>query len=155
MLSEEEKQAIKNLKEITELAKEEIKNNNKNASAVLDIIDLKSLNTVLNLITKLQKENKEKDKQIDLIVDENVEKTLKLIEDSINKKCNGLECNVVKNNIDLRLENIQLNKQIDLMAEYIDEIDLSEYICEEKTSCDGNCKDCIKQYFKTKAKKGE
>lgn len=153
MLSEEEKQAIKNLKEITELAKEEIKNNNKNASAVLDIIDLKSLNTVLNLITKLQKENKEKDKQIDLIVDENVEKTLKLIEDSINKKCNGLECNVVKNNIDLRLENIQLNKQIDLMAEYIDEIDLSEYICEEKTSCDENCKACIKQYFETKALK--
>lgn len=36
----------------------------------------------------------------------NVEKALKLIEDSINKKCNGLECKVVKNNIDLRLENI-------------------------------------------------
>ena len=46
----------------------------------------------------------------------NIEKTLKLIEDSINKKCNGLECKVVKNNIDLRLENIQLKKQIDLMA---------------------------------------
>lgn len=40
----------------------------------------------------------------------NVEKTLKLIEDSLNKKCNGLECKVVKNNIDLRLENIQLKK---------------------------------------------
>lgn len=49
----------------------------------------------------------------------NIEKTLKLIEDSINKKCNGLECKVVKNNIDLRLENIQLKKQIDLMAEVI------------------------------------
>lgn len=46
----------------------------------------------------------------------NIVKTLKLIEDSINKKCNGLECKVVKNNIDLRLENIQLKKQIDLMA---------------------------------------
>lgn len=59
MLNEEEKQAIKNLKEIIELSKEEIKNNNKNISAVLDIIDLKSLNTVLNFITKLQKEVKE------------------------------------------------------------------------------------------------
>ena len=67
MLSEEEKKAIENLKEITELSKEEIKNNNRNACAVLDIIDLKSLNTVLSLITKLQKENKEKDKQIDLM----------------------------------------------------------------------------------------
>lgn len=68
MLNEEEKQAIKNLKEITELAKEEIKNNNKNASAVLDIIDLKSLNTVLNLITKQQKENEEKDNRVKKII---------------------------------------------------------------------------------------
>lgn len=49
------------------------------------------------------------------------EKALKLIEDSMNKKCNGLECKVVKNNIDLRLEIIQLNRQIDLMAEYMAE----------------------------------
>ena len=38
-------------------------------------------------------------------------------------------------------------KQIDLMAEYIDEIDVSEDICEGKTMCDENCKDCVKQYF--------
>lgn len=43
-------------------------------------------------------------------------------------------------------------KQIDLMAEYIDEIDVSEDICEEKTMCDENCKDCVKQYFADKAK---
>ena len=47
------------------------------------------------------------------------EKALKLIEDSMNKKCNGLECKVVKNNIDLRLENIHLNRQVDLMAEHL------------------------------------
>ena len=47
------------------------------------------------------------------------EKALKLIEDSLNKKCNGLECKVVKNNIDLRLEIIRLNRQIDLMADFI------------------------------------
>lgn len=39
------------------------------------------------------------------------------------------------------------DKQIDLMAEYIDEIDVSEDICEGKTMCDENCKDCVKQYF--------
>lgn len=39
------------------------------------------------------------------------------------------------------------DKQIDLMAEYIDEIDVSEDICEGKTMCDENCQDCIKQYF--------
>ena len=84
------------------------------------------------------------------------EKALKLIEDRLNKKCDGIKCKVVKNNIDLRLENIQLKKQIDLMAEMIDE--LSEYytryhgknnefckeICIEK---DIDCKDCVKQYF--------
>ena len=47
------------------------------------------------------------------------EKALKLIEDSMNKKCNGLECKVVKNNINLRLENIKKNKIIDLMAEQL------------------------------------
>ena len=41
----------------------------------------------------------------------------------------------------------QKDKQIDLMAEYIDEIDVSEDICEGKTMCDENCKDCVKQYF--------
>ena len=39
------------------------------------------------------------------------------------------------------------DKQIDLMVEYIDKIDVSEDICEGKTMCDENCKDCIKQYF--------
>ena len=41
----------------------------------------------------------------------------------------------------------QKDKQIDLMVEYIDKIDVSEDICEGKTMCDENCKDCIKQYF--------
>ena len=45
------------------------------------------------------------------------------------------------------------NKQIDLMAEYINEIDVSEEICEGKTMCDENCKECIKQYFESKAEK--
>ena len=39
------------------------------------------------------------------------------------------------------------DKIIDLMAEYINEIDVSEDICEGRTMCDENCQDCIKQYF--------
>lgn len=75
------------------------------------------------------------------------EEALKLIEDSMNKKCNGLECKVVKNNIDLRLENIKLNKQIDLMTEYIDGDDtsLSNYLYRKNGKCN---KKMIKQYFK-------
>lgn len=70
------------------------------------------------------------------------EKALKLIEDSMNKKCNGLECKVVKNNIDLRLEIIRLNRQIDLMARAIDNYDSQ---LEINTFRD---KEHVKQYFK-------
>lgn len=70
----------------------------------------------------------------------NVEKALKLIEDSLNKKCNGLECKVVKNNIDLRLENSKLKKQIDLMARAFKQDDVRSV--EE-----------IKQYFKELAER--
>ena len=49
-------------------------------------------------------------------------------------------------------ENIQLKKQIDLMAEEINETDrgYTDY-CEMKIECDRNCKDCIKQYFERKS----
>lgn len=84
----------------------------------------------------------------------NVEKALKLIEDSINKKCNGLECKVVKNNINLRLENIQLKRQIDLMAEYIEKVTVDMKIAfGENMLWDRNQ---IKQDFEKLAKeKGE
>ena len=55
MLSEEEKKAIEKLKETQD-------------SYLKDELDL-AIETVLNLITKLQKENKEKDKQIDLMAE--------------------------------------------------------------------------------------
>ena len=49
-------------------------------------------------------------------------------------------------------ENIQLKKQIDLMAEEINETDrgYTDY-CEMKIQCDRNCKDCIRQYFERKS----
>ena len=49
-------------------------------------------------------------------------------------------------------ENIQLKKQIDLMAEEINETDrgYTDY-CEMKIECDRNCKDCIKRYYERKA----
>lgn len=54
-------------------------------------------------------------------------------------------------------ENIQLKKQIDLMAEYISKIDIEEDICiKNKTNPDWcnedytNCKNCIKQFFERK-----
>ena len=58
MLSEQEKKAIKLIKQY----REEIKNKNIKPIFILD--------TAINLITKLQKENEEKDKQIDLMIEE-------------------------------------------------------------------------------------
>lgn len=76
---------------------------------------------------------------------------LKLIEDNLYKTCKGLECNVVKNNIDLRLENIQLKKQINLMA-----FNLADYVMYyEYDKCRNpemikNKADELKQYFANK-----
>lgn len=68
MLSKEEKEAIEFLQEFRPKMfwKEPIKVGNQ--YAMKDDINLKNkIETVLNLITKLQKENEEKDKQIDLM----------------------------------------------------------------------------------------
>ena len=93
MLSEEEKEAIERLEK-------RIKDNEDYKTTQVWLTDdIVAVDTVLNLITKLQKENEEKD------------------------------------------------KQIDLMAEYINEIDVSEDICEGRTMCDEDCEKCIKQYF--------
>ena len=91
-MSDEEEKSIKILG--TFEFRQKTKNYNK-----IDLEDVTATKIVLNLITKLQKENEEKD------------------------------------------------KQIDLMAEYINEIDVSEDICEGRTMCDEDCEKCIKQYF--------
>lgn len=46
------------------------------------------------------------------------------------------------------------NRQIDLMAEEINETDrgYTDY-CEMKIECDRNCKDCIKRYYERKSEK--
>lgn len=106
---------------------------------------IKGWRNILNLINKLQKANEEKDKTIKIRLDyeEAYAKLRKQYEEL-------MSTNIIKNE-----EIKQKDKQIDLMAKYIDEIDVSEDICEGKTICDENCKYCIKQYFETKAKKGE
>ena len=50
---------IKNLEEIINLCKEEINNNDKNATAILDLEDLKSLENLLTRYKQLEEENVE------------------------------------------------------------------------------------------------
>lgn len=137
MLSEEEKESIEQLKSWREYI---IKNKEK----VNKVNDLEFyLRTVLNLIAKLKKENKEKDKYI-----KNSENITTEMSNDINK---------------LLLEIKEKDKQIDLMAEYISNLDIDEDFCKEQAdnNCDDinrevECKDCIKQYFEKQVEeKGE
>ena len=49
----------------------------------------------------------------------------------------------------------ELEKMVELMAKYINKIDVSEDICEGRTMCDENCEECIKQYFAEQAKRDQ
>ena len=66
MLSDEEKQALKELIEIKELVEEDLKYKDYEVAATLDQIDLESLVIVLNLIEKQSKEIEDNKKYIDL-----------------------------------------------------------------------------------------
>lgn len=91
----------------------------------------KDIETVLNLITKLQKENEEKDRQI-----KTLNHTNKTYKGMLNKQ----------------------SKQIDLMAEFISKyhcFEVTVYDLDDECTHEHECKDCIKKYFETKAKKGE
>lgn len=53
---------FKNLKEIIELCKEELENNDENTHATLDLVDLKELKNLIN-------KNKELEKMVELMAD--------------------------------------------------------------------------------------
>ena len=134
----------------------------------------KSIETVLNLVTKLQKENEDIQKRKD-----NQEKRFKKYKENIDKQHEEIYENLVTekekyvylyqkaldNTVKADKENIELKEQIDLMAEYITYcFNEDEGICKKSASrinnqdydCDNNCKGCIKQYFEKLAKeKGE
>lgn len=103
---------------------------------------IEKISIIFNIIAKLQKQNKEKDRilKIRLNYEEAYAKLRKQYEELIST-------NIIKNE-----EIKQKDKQIDLMAEYIDEEDVTEIFCDGKTICDENCTSCVKQYFETKAK---
>lgn len=115
---------------------------------------IKQITLVLNLITKLQKENEElRDKKQDLLrkLRNRVKEVKKLAKYSLYKKEFSRLNKTIK----------EKDKQIDLLAEkineaYFEENDFFDWF--EKIfgiRPKGNYKDEIKQYFETKAKKGE
>ena len=175
MLSEDEKEAIKLL--------EDIKNNSWTTKYIMSS-DSKNADILLNLITKQQKENedllreKEENKFIIAMANNEMLGYNQGYLDAKNQNSNATEI-VMKNRqaymhkeevefykrkIDfLQKENEEKDKQIDLMAISILVKKIGDYPCGYKQDCiksdkeyrDIHCKDCIKQYFETKAKKGE
>ena len=129
MLNEEEIEAIKALKSYT------------NAIDTFGTIDYKCINnlyapakTVLNLISKLQKENE-------------------LAKEQLIKK----QCEVADERNDLLVKINKLEKENDLMAEEIRKTILivkpESRFCQYENDCKNiRCKDCIKQYYEKLAK---
>lgn len=131
-----EKESIKNLKEIIDLSKEEIENNDENTTAILDITDLKSLAIVLKAL-------EQKDNEIS----------------SLNQVHNY----DVKMIDEVKGEAVKLYRMIDLMADFIDTIDTkglhcAGLICDVATTVYPKeerkriCTNCIKSQFREKAR---
>ena len=181
MLSEEEKKAIEIFTDLINY----LEKWNKNLTVVPD--DKKYYETVLKLITKLQKEKRENQKTELAILNEKQkemnklkntvksykgqfkrqEKEIKKLQKENEEKDKTIEkyIKIYKEYDCYRWvkELEKKDKQIDLMAGYIENIDTDEDICKEQAdnNCDdinreADCKDCIKQYFKKLSKeKGE
>lgn len=141
MLSEN---AIKKLNEILKKWQEIVNIEDKTEreiemSLYMEDMPFEEIKTVLNLITKLQKENEHWKNGFEKELEENRKNT----------------CELLKQDLIIR----EKDKQIDLMAEYILKGDIEEDICiKNKTNPDWcnedytNCKTCIKHYFKKLAK---
>lgn len=133
-MTKEQKEAIEML--------EDIKNNTWTTKYIMSSDSAKA-ETVLSML-------KEKDKEIEFQKD--IRNTEKNRHKKTEKSLKGI---INKQNTELAEKNAEiekLNRQIDLMAEEINETDrgYTDY-CEMKIECDRNCKECIKQYFERKA----
>ena len=151
MLSEEEKKAISRLK----LLNRELYIDNCN------LVNVNDLSTVLNLIAKLQKENEE-------LKSDNLEKAriLEVFDDRKYRKKYLEERRKEEPNLlypdgdEIYKRYYEQKKQIDLMAEYISNIqDCPLENCGVDLDCENRCnndeeviKQCWKMYFESKSK---
>lgn len=158
MLSEEEKQAIERLNEILKEWQEIVNIEDKEEreiemSLYIEEMPFEETKTVLNLISRLKKKNKKlKDKNQDLLrkLRNRVKEVKKLTKYSLYKKEFSRLNKVIK----------EKDKQIDLMVEYINNIqDCPLENCGADLDCENRCdnneeltKQCWKMYFESKSK---
>ena len=161
MLSEEEKKAIEIVKEIKNIKFKVTSSFYSNGTISLTIEEKEAIDTVLNLVTRFQKEiDYQKEKR------ENQKCELAILNDK-QKEMNKLINDVKSYKGQFKRQEREIrekDKQIDLMAKYIDN---NNYIDSEECQFQynfkikkciekGDCKECIKQYFEKLAKeKGE
>lgn len=169
-MNEEEKKLLKIYKAQVEKEENEYFSVNAYTQLLYD-----SHKTVLNLITKLQKENediksrKEHQKIRFKRYKENIDKQHEEIYENLvfeNEKYKYLYQKALDNTVKADKENMQLKKQIDLMINFMYEIwckypgsishelRLNGFNDDECGTCentDRNCVKCLKQYFEKKA----
>ena len=164
MLSEEEKKAIKYFYNLRSTIDESYMLFDEEINVKCGKETIKQISLVLNLITKLQKENelaKEQLKKQCKIADERNDLLVKVQE--LKKEIQDYKYlyeQALDNTMKADKENIQLKKQINLMAEYIANRDNDEDICKHQVAewCEDEedgvlievCRKCIKQYFERK-----
>lgn len=158
MLSEEEKKAIEIVKKIKNIKFNVTSSFYSSGTISLSIEEKEAIETALNLITKLQKENEEKDQEITKY--KNMYKSEHDIHNTRNEQLDRKERGIIK----AKQQLIEKDKQIDLMAEYINNIqDCPLENCGVNLDCENRCnndektiKQCWIKYFKKLAKeKGE
>lgn len=163
MLSEEKK-AIEFIKFYQQHCLKKEKENMKQYETVNDEEFVsKNLDTVLNLITKLQKhlnfyEKNESYKERIIELKEEITKLQK--ENELAKEQLKKQCEIADERNNLLVKVNRLESQIDLMAEYIANRDNDEDICKYQVAewCEDEedgvlievCRKCIKQYFERK-----
>lgn len=148
-MTKEQEEVINKLRKITN---RQILYGNKFGITIEGFRELQEdIETVLNML-------KEKDAEI--------EKYKKLLADNLARELNNSIKAKEKADTDLddldkgwKVELEKKDKMIDLMAEYISDLDIDEDICKKQSdnNCDDinrevECKECIKQYFEKQVK---
>lgn len=161
-MTKEQSEAIERIKYLLFIYKKDDEKGYRATGDVFDT-DFKAIETVLNML-------KEKEAEIEKnteLAEKNaeIEKYKKLLADNLARNLNDSIKAKEKADTDLddlnkgwQLELEKKDKMIDLMAEYISDLDIDEDICKKQSdnNCDDinrevECKECIKQYFERKA----
>lgn len=160
-MTKEQEEVINKLRKITN---RQILYGNKFGITIEGFRELQEdIETVLNMLKENSAEIQQKNTEL---AEKNaeIEKYKKLLADNLAREINNSIKAKEKADTDLddldkgwKVELEKKDKMIDLMAEYISDLDIDEDICKKQSdnNCDDinrevECKECIKQYFERK-----